>query len=144
MIWKWSCTFDADLLGLQVYVHFLCSSKIRAILRFLGSSTPSVPGEFTLTIQQQLHLHIHYKAAAATFNRHLQFGSSKINSSRKSIMIFFYLYISPYIITHFLRLINRFFCPTEKNCGNFLLTKAFGRGRSLIHFAAATPPTLPL
>ena len=158
LIWEWSYTFDDDPLasrctftsyaaaifpnstftlaaapfGFDVYVHFLCSSKIRAILRFLSSSTLSVPGEFTLTMQQQLHLHIHYKAAAATFNRHLQFGSSKISSSRKSIMIFFYLYISPYIITHFLRLINRFFCLTEKIRGNFLLTKAFGHGRSLI------------
>ena len=36
-------------------------------------------------------------------------------------MIFFYLYISPYIITHFSDFVNRFFCLTEKNCGNFLL-----------------------
>ena len=52
-------------------------------------------------------------------------------------MIFFYLYISPYIITHFSDFVNRFFCLTEKNCGNFLLTKAFGRERSLIRVCSS-------
>ena len=91
LIWDWSYTFDADplasrcmftsytaaifpnstftlaaaLLGLQVYVHFHRSSKIwpHVNIRF-GSSTSWLPGEFTLAMQQ-LHLHIHYKAAAA-------------------------------------------------------------------------------
>ena len=52
-------------------------------------------------------------------------------------MFIFYLYISPYIITHFLHLINRFFCLTEKISGIFLLIKAFGRGRSLIHLCGS-------
>ena len=52
-------------------------------------------------------------------------------------MIFFYLYISPYIITHFSDFVNRFFCLTEKICGNFLLIKAFGRERSLIRVCSS-------
>ena len=55
-------------------------------------------------------------------------------------MIFFYLYISPYIITHFSDFVNRFFCLTEKICGNFLLTKAFGRERSLIRVCSSKFP----
>ena len=135
MIWEWSCTFDADpLASTCTFIFYAAAVDSKMKLRF-GSSTPSVLGEFTLSMQQ-LHLHIHYKAAA-TFNRHLQFGSSKISSSRKSIMIFFYLYISPYIITHFLHLINRFFCLTEKISGIFLLIKAFGRGCSLMRICSS-------
>ena len=91
LIWDWSYTFDADPLasrcmftsyaaailpnstfilaaaplGLDVYVHFLCSSKIwpHVNIRF-GSSTSWLPGEFTPSMQQQFHLHIHNKAAA--------------------------------------------------------------------------------
>ena len=90
-------TLAAATLGFDVYVHFLCSSKIPPILRFLGS-TPSVPGEFTLTMQQQFHLHIHYKAAAAspvlyTFWQQQQFGSSS-----KSIF-FLFIYIPIYYNT---------------------------------------------
>lgn len=91
-------TLAAAPFGFDVYVHFLCSSKIRAILRFLGSSIPWLPGEFTPTMQQQFHLHIDYKAAAAspvlyTFWQQQQFGSSS-----KSIF-FLFIYIPIYYNT---------------------------------------------
>ena len=90
---KWNYVSAAALFGFQVNLHLLCSSSSTSI--------------YTIKQQQQVQSYIHF--------------SSSNNLAVVVKVYFFYLYISPYIITHFLHLINRFFCLTEKISGYFLL-----------------------
>ena len=121
LIWEWSYTFNADLLGLQVYVHFLCSSNFPQFNLHLSSSTLWLRRVRSFSMQQQqipkwnyalaaaplqfqVNLHLLCSSSTSTYTikqqqqvqSYIRFGSS--NNLAVVVKVYFFIYIYPHIL----------------------------------------------